>query len=331
MLIVSEHYWPAQQFQVPSSDSSNDPPPLSSMMDTADSNKGVKHAGSIQRQLDEFHAAYHNLKKPRKLFALPQHGAVEIELTFDDDHATQRMFLCSPIQADVITLLQQEKEEVNEIGTGGATTSGIASQLQITEEEAMAALLFWKTRHVLIVHPTVAGCYVVDEEQARWAAAEEDHHAATRRKKKTAATEDDAMDDGDDEGDDANNSDMMLEEELSFSFEESPNNHNHTSNHNSAANNEQKRKAAAQYAISFITGLLRSHGGMLIDRLQPLLAVTLRAALEADQSDKGLTSNDLSFAWSKVTMMQFMQQYLVGEGIVDCVSGVYSMPSFASS
>lgn len=76
-----------------------------------------------------------------------------------------------------------------------------------------------------------------------------------------------------------------------------------------------------------ISGLLKSHGSMSLDKLFSLLQLVLQAALtEGSGAGSAVTSKDLNFVSNASGLRQFLQS-LSDNGKIDIVDGMYSLHS----
>ena len=113
---VSDNYWPALQ------------------------SESFTHHPTAVEALTQFQAAYHILKKPRKLHLSPQLGLVEVELDFDD--GSTRTFCTGPVQASLIM-------HVAEAPGGCQHSKALSIKSEMEEEEVRKKMVYWLGRGVV--------------------------------------------------------------------------------------------------------------------------------------------------------------------------------------
>ncbi|OHT06034.1 hypothetical protein TRFO_05675 [Tritrichomonas foetus] len=114
-LTVSHLYWPAM------------------------SNDFLKLPEEVEREIERYTEEFERLKHPRKLKWLNSAGAVEIELSFDDNETMQ--MTVPPICASVM-LLMNDNNEID-IDT-------ICNELEVSRQSAETALTFWISSNIFV-------------------------------------------------------------------------------------------------------------------------------------------------------------------------------------
>lgn len=247
---------------------------------------------SLQALIDDFGRRYHELKKPR--VATPWLTQCTVDLTLDFDDGSSRSFKASLLHANLI-------EHVGDAGKAGVTASALSIATEVDEEDVRSAMRFWLSKGV--VRLAVGASSAI----AASSMGEEDEGLSPEpvytivEEQATRMAEDSQL------------------AETSFEQE-----HSSGSSANSSA--EARLQAAKEFSETFVRGLLRSHGAMPLDRLQTMLTMMLRAAIENGgmQMQKfTLTSADLAFVQHRPSFMAYLQ-HLVDHQVLDVDNGMYS-------
>lgn len=247
---------------------------------------------SLQALIDDFNRRYHELKKPRVV--TPWLTQCTVDLTLDFDDGSSRSFKASLLHANLI-------EYVGSAGRTGMTALALSLATEVDEEDVRSAMRFWLNKGVVRLLPSSSSAVPAN------CTGEEDESLSADpvyiivEEQATRMAEDSQL------------------AETSFEQE-----HGSGSSANSSA--EARLQAAKEYSETFVRGLLRSHGAMPLDRLQTMLTLMLRAAIEnggMHMQKFTLTSADLVFIQHRPSFMSYLQ-HLVDRQVLDVENGMYS-------